>query len=516
MGMAGARSARARIVVTLAVVAVLVTLLPAEPAHACSCAPPELTGVLEVAGPDQALVVAERTDLDGGADGTLRVLETLAGGPVDAQLEGRFDDGASCDPGMSGGTLAALVLERRDGAWGTTTCGQVGVGEALLAVDRPATADPGAGPPTLLLGGDFGGATLASVDAAGRVRAYAGEDGRTAAVAVCPEAETVVTLASTDEATRLHRWALPDLRPAGDPVTLVGRPVWQAGLRCADPEGEQVMAALPTDGAGGAVATVSGERVRLVDAPVHAVDQSGGTLAVALEDATGQPSRVAVVAADGSLTELASHPGTVFDRVAVSPSGDHVLAAGYPPDHEGDHLVIAAADGSSTVDRRHPEFVHLGWLGDGLAVLRGGHTGAFGAAVTSVDVVDLALDPVETREVGAGWEVVGLGDGVLTFGGVPPTLRRGEAVGVVADMRLVGTYVAEPIDPDAVLTEAEPTAEATGDPAPTTDDAPSPSPRAAPSTPSGDGWRPVDVLLVAATALALAGVATWGWRRRRP
>lgn len=489
----------------MAVAAIIVALLPVRTAHACSCAPPELTGVLEVAGPTQALVVAERVDLDGGPDGTLRILETLAGGPVVGPVRARFDDGASCDPGMAGGTVAALVLERRDGAWATTTCGQVGIGEALLAVDEPPVAAPGAGPPTLLLGGAYGGATLAAVDARGRVRAYAGDDTRTAAVAVCPGANTVVSLASTDRATHLHRWTLPDLQPAGDPVVVTRGPTWQAGALCLDPDGDAVTLALPTDGASGAVVTVEGEEVDVVGHPIHAVDQAGGTLAVTLEDGTGQPSTMGIVEDDGRVRTLATRPGTVFDRIAVSPSGDHVLAAGYPPDHEGDQLVLAATDGSSFADRRIAGFVLIGWLGPDRAFVRSGDTRAFGAAVTSVEALDLELETVDTRDVGTGWEAVGLADGsVLTHGGVPPSVRRDGTMTRVDDVRLTGTDVAVPIDPNAVLTEAAPAPPASR---------PTPSPVAGPAD-AAARTSAVTALPYAASALALGALVVLVWRRR--
>ena len=55
-------------------VGLVLALLPVRPALACSCAPPDLATVLDGA-PDRALVLAERTDLDGGPEGSLRVLE---------------------------------------------------------------------------------------------------------------------------------------------------------------------------------------------------------------------------------------------------------------------------------------------------------------------------------------------------------------------------------------------------------------------------------------------------------
>lgn len=482
----------------------VLALLPTLPARACSCAEPDLAPVLDGAD-DLALVLAERTDLDGGPEGTLRILEVLAGTEEVGPVEARFDDGASCDPWLSGGAVGALLLAREDERWTTTTCGTVPVGQALAATGAGLEADDDAGAPTLLVAGDFGGARLAAVDAAGRVAAHGGGDGRTLALASCPDDEVVVEIA-VDDAWRatLQRWSLRGLEPVGDPVPLDRAPVHAGAARCLDRAGDSVVVALPRYGEPGAVGLVTGSDARLEPSPVVDARAAEGTMAAILADGTpqGQPHVVALVRDDGTVEPLFRREDTVLDRLAVSPSGQHVAVAGYPDDG-GDRVVVATTDGAAQVDRTLDGFHIIGWLDDDRLWLREEHDLAYGAAATSLAVRGATLEDAGTLVTGPGNQPVALADGsILRLGGVVPSVLRGHAVHAVDDVRLAAAEHALVLDPSAVLTDAAPE--------------PDPTPAAAaPRADAEDASRITSPVAPWLAGLALALVAGLAWAVRR-
>ncbi len=497
-------------VVVALVGALVLTALAVRPAHACSCAEPDLDQVLAGEG-DQALVLAERTDMDGGESGELRVLDTLAGGPVVGGVRARFDDGGSCYPGLPGGAVSGLVLAREGGTWTTTICGMVSAGQALAAAGRPAQADARAGPPTLLLGGDFGGPRLAALDAAGRVGAWAGEDGRTAGLVACPGGETAVEVSSTDTSTHLHRWSLADMTAAAEPVDLGAGPVWEAAVRCLDPHGERAVVVLPAYGEPGAVGVVDGQDVDLHSAMVQTVASAGGTTAVVVAPRGGdgfEAPTLARVDDDGELVELVTRSGTAFDRLAVSPSGDHVLAAGYPTEGQGDIVVVVSSDGA-TVEMATVEGFHtIGWLSPEHAWLRDEDVGPFGAVPSRLELYATDLSPAGTHDMAVYGSLLGLpDDGVLRYGyGFPAVIRDGSTTRI-DEVRLVDASAAVPLDEAAVLTELE----APHDPTPTSTATPT-TPPAAGSPPSGTGG--VNLPLVIGLLALLGAAGAWALRVR--
>lgn len=506
----GHRRAVALVVVVLAA-SWLLAMLTVAPAHACSCAEPELDRVVADAAGDQALVLAERVDRDGGRDGELRILDTLAGGPVEGEVHARFDDGASCDPWLSAGAIAGLVLAHEKGRWTTTVCGMAPASQALAAAGQAPRAEPRAGPPTLVFGGDFGGARLAALDAGGQVAAWAGDGGRTAALAACPGGDVVLEVATTDTDVHLHRWSLPEMNPLGDPIDLGSSHAWDAAVTCLDPAGDDALVVLPAYGEPGTVAVVRGGVADTRRAMVEAAASGGGTVGavVAPDGGDGMDSpTIARVTEDGELVELVTRPGTSFDRVAVSPSGQHVLAAGYPAGGGGDVVVLAAADGSGAVVRTTDGFHTVGWVTEQHAYLRLEEGGAFGAAASDPQMVTTELEPAGRLEVGGG-PLVGLADdAVLRYGIGFPSVVRGDTVVRVQEPRLADATAVLALDTSAVLTEVE----APPTPAPTPSTPPTPTTLGATDAAhSSEVGAPV---LVGALAL-LGVVAAWIFVRAR-
>lgn len=498
------------------VLAWLAATTGAQPAFACSCADPELGGVLAGAE-DEALVLAERLDLDGGPEGELRVLETLAGGPVVGRVDARFDDGGSCDPGLPGGAVGALLLAHEDDRWTTTMCGQLRVGDAFAAVGAPAEPADDADGPTLLLGGDYGGPRLATVDPAGRVTTWGGErGGRAAAVARCPDDAVLLEVATDEEGSpSLHRWSLPDLEPLGDPVTLGAEHAFTAAVRCLDAAGARAVVVLPAYGEPGAIALVDGDDVDTRSATVQGAAANGDVVAVLTGGATAPhqgPETVATVTESGEVVPLVTVPGTVFDRIEVSPSGTHVAAAGYPSDGEGDHVVVLRIADGHAEDRVLPGFHMLGWLDADRLWLRDEGGGAFGAATTELELLDTTLAPVGRLAVSPASHVLALPDGgVLQYGLAPPSATRDDGTVRAAELRLTGTTVALPLDPDRVLVEApaeDPTATPT--PARSPDD---PVARGEPEEPAPA--RSTAIPVAALAAVLLVGAAGLWYRQRR-
>lgn len=448
--------------VAVTTTALLLGLVGVGTAHACSCATPDLASVL-AGDAGQALVLAQRTDLDGGPEGSLRVLATLAGGPVLGPVEARFDNGGSCDPGVVGGGVAALVLAGDDRTWTTTTCGVVPLPEALEAAGGPLALDDDAGPPTLLLAGGFGGARLAAVDASGRTTAWGEGAGVTRAIAACPGDAVVVDVAHEDGGLVLQRWSLPDLAPMGEALPLPGE-AFGLAVRCLDADGRRVQVAVPAYEGAGAVLAVDGDAVSEQPAPVRDAAAAGGTLAVLVaDDGTGSASGVAVVDDDGGLVRVLTRPDTVLDQLAVSPDGEHVLAAGYP-DAGGNVVVVAPTDGSGAAERHLDAFASFGWLTAERVWMRAEAGGQpFGASTSTVAVLDRSLADAGSVDAGPGWDLRELPDGaVLQVGVGPPSVRRDGVTTTAADVRLAAAEHAVPLDPTSVLTAStEPTAEET-------------------------------------------------------
>ena len=466
-------------VAAVLLLAVLLALVPARPARACSCGDPDLGPALAGA-PDEALVVARRLDHDGGPDGELAILRTLAGGPVVGPVEARFDTGASCDPWLTGGGIAGLLLARDGDRWTTTTCGMVGVGQAFAAAEVAPEADPAAGPPTLLLAGELGGARVAAVDAAGRVSAFGLGEGEALGVAICPDGRTLVEVSAHDGTVALQRWGLPGLAADGPAVDLGEQRSHAAGVRCLDPTGQRATVVLPAYGEPGAVALVDGQDVERRPSPVQDVAAAGTTLAVLIGPGVvgeGSAETIGVVDEAGDLQALVSRAGTSFDRVAVSPSGTWIAAAGYPQDGAGDLVVVTAVDGSATAARPVPGFHQLGWVDDQTLWLRDEETSAFGVAPTGVELRDRELATVGTLEVGPTDELTWLpAGGVLRHGLGLPSVLRDDTVTQVQEVRLAGATAVAVLDAAAVLSEADPevrddaTRAATVPPAGATDD----------------------------------------------
>jgi hypothetical protein len=382
MGEAGQMKARAVVVVGVLVGAVVVTLDPAGPAMACSCA--VFTMESEVADADAAFVgVATEalnvplgpgvTDEFGGGPGSwaFDVVEVVKG-DVGDRVEVWQAMAGECGPIFEIGELIGVVVRRDGDRFVTDNCGGVWLPEELLAPGTLA-APTGSGPAVLVASGRTGDAMLATYDVEGNLVGWGlGEpEGELLRPRVCPGSTTVVgmTRSWSDDTVALERWDLATLRPVSS-VTLPYRsqalfwPFWtdNLGFRCTSADGDValLLAASPnTEYADdNVVVWVHGNETTMHpigDAWNFAVapDLASGYLIVGehgtaietivLADGTQQPfaelpdglggralavdtvtGRVAVFASSDATSEPYDPPG--IDRLAILDSGGGVLA----------------------------------------------------------------------------------------------------------------------------------------------------------------------------------------------
>lgn len=156
-------------------------------AYACSCGN---------SGPDVAVAgggaVGVVTRLDDGrtTEAEFAVEETY-GPPMPPRVGGRVDDGGSCYPFVDPGTTVGLTFERRvpDLAWRASFCGNVPLGQVFLRT-QGLPLSQSSGPAVAVAVGNFGGAGIVSIDAAGRPIAWGETTGDS--VVPCPGGRTVV------------------------------------------------------------------------------------------------------------------------------------------------------------------------------------------------------------------------------------------------------------------------------------------------------------------------------------
>lgn len=504
--------ARARFLHSARIVAIAMGLsllvlgtIAATPAGACSCASPDIpTLVASARSGDTALVLAQRTDLDGGTEGRVAVLAVIAGPDgVPPSLPGRFDDGGSCDPGLGGGLVGILVLERDGGNWGTTTCGMVwSRGDALREAGVGPAVDPAAEPARVVLAGDFGTARLAAIDDHGRVTRL----GRAApssvqpmALASCPGGETLVELAQTRAGTTiLQRWDAVTLEPVGAAKEIGGSDAWAGALACRATDGVDVDVALAGQGLPGEVVAASAVLDTL------ALITQDGELTIKTADATHAGDVIV---------------GASFEQLAVAPDGQHVAAMGYVEAANGYAAVVWDATGTIVARRSMQDFQPLvGWLDEAHIAFgppEGASPRAFGAAADHWEVTDVELVSAQSHPAVPGRGLATAGGSTLVLGDVPPRVvaepprtvvdpflaLAEDAVAVnllipPAEITGAGVDVASPAPTDPVLDEA-PTLDVVSAPGSMTNA----GPRAATRGPLHMGWW-----LVAAGMVLVAGV----------
>lgn len=141
------RPAPRLVAVVTAAVALVVTLLPASVASACSCA---FQGPEEALSGASAAFVGELVGREGGTGGfgppthrwTFAVEAVLAGelGPT-VQVDAMEDDGGNCGLGVAPGERVGLLLHPTDAGWSSSSCATYDADE-LLAAGDPRAPDP--------------------------------------------------------------------------------------------------------------------------------------------------------------------------------------------------------------------------------------------------------------------------------------------------------------------------------------------------------------------------------------
>jgi hypothetical protein len=226
----------------LCVVVLVVASLAAavEPAHGCSCIPPDPWSVLKQA--DGAFVgrLVSRREVDQGrAVLTFRV-ERAVKGKIGATIEvTTANNGAACGIETSVGQRIGLFLAREGDEWVGHLCWQVAPEDLLAAASLPAPT--GRGSAALFVGGRFGPARTLALDAKGRTLAYGIGKGRTWLLSPCPGRQR---LAEIGGVAPRYEVAIRDGRSLRvirrQPLVMPGRRRPQE-LRCEDRAGSSVL-----------------------------------------------------------------------------------------------------------------------------------------------------------------------------------------------------------------------------------------------------------------------------------
>jgi hypothetical protein len=325
------RSTGAAGLVLLVTVAMLVLLLPARPAYACSCAEMTLESIAE-RDPDAAVARIRRIDDGGGRDGVGQVIEVVRGPDLPDEVPLALDDGASCLPGVAVGDVAVLAFEPVRGGWRTMECGMLDPATGLDDV----TVDPAAaGLAALVLSGSIPGADLVVLDDHLRVLAVA-----TAPLYVhrmLPCGDDLLALGSDGEGRGIVvRMRLPDLEPVAEYLAFADPEAGgeHLGATC---EGERVDVLLRVWGAEASAVQLHRDvfgAVEVTPLPDAASATFAGDLVVFVQPAGWGDGPMTVSTLDpasGHRRRVLQHPAGGWELTA-SPDGRHVLVRGSSPD----------------------------------------------------------------------------------------------------------------------------------------------------------------------------------------
>ena len=390
----------------------------APSAQACSCAISDAQeAIVEADRLGEAVVIAQRVDDGGGFEGEIDVLASVGRVQADGRHPARFDTGASCDPMMAPGGIAALRLVKpEDGGgsgWTTTGCGMYAIGDVLPLLPDVELVDDDAGPVVAVLGGAVGGGRLAALDAAGRIAAWGGEGGGSSqALAACPGGEHVVEVVLDQERLVLHRFEVGGLGEVTDPVVLDTGWGGAVGLTCHDATATAVTALIPRYGEPATIAVVDGSTVETSTTTAEIAAAGAGLL----------------VGVGGSVV------------VDVAPDGAHIAVAGYTEDAGEAIAVIEVATGEVTSMVR-PGYVGLAWL-DATTLALIDLDGPMNDPVPPITLVDTTLTEVGTMPGLGRWNAQGLSGQLLGLGSALPTVATPDATATLSDLRLVGAEVA--------------------------------------------------------------------------
>jgi hypothetical protein len=214
-----------------------------ERAPACSCALGDPRAALVRADAAFVGTLLERRDPPGSTGVATLVFH------VEDSVKGRLGErvevetsatGASCGIEVQVGARIGLFLERSEGRWHGSLCGQIAP-ERLRAAARPLPRPDGKGPPALLVGGAFGLARTIALDRLGRTLAYGAGEGETLFLSTCPGGRRAVELVLGDRVLLAVRdvHTLRVVRRKALPLSWSGRS--PAGLWCRDRDAHDVL-----------------------------------------------------------------------------------------------------------------------------------------------------------------------------------------------------------------------------------------------------------------------------------
>ncbi len=457
---------------TVGLAALAGSILWAVPAQACSCAPKDMDYELAAGN---ALAIVTRTDTGprGTPVGKFRVLESV-GPKLPKTLEGRMDTGGGCMTYVAPGSLAALIYERKDGAWDLGWCADVEFGKAVQRAQGDPVATQG-GPAVAYAAGSFGSSRLVALDRVGNAVAWDRTPGEGQLVAVCPGEETMVSVGRTP--SKVERVVRQQGERIEEPVTAltvhdatslqVLRTVdlersryGYSALTCGDRDGERVQILDRSGSHGPELLTVRGNKIERVDVgPVSAVQPVDGGFLV-LDDNGTDGALLGLVRPDGRRTTVAQLPDLgLAGSLAVSPDGRTAAAFGSPSEGRGTLVTVDADSGKllGTLARTKPDVTGLAWTASGELLLR--------ESRDSLDPLPVLVFDRTLTEKNRWPSVAGapagmfttIGDSAVVYGhGSRPTAtpRDGEPV-VAESLRLAATEHLVAVD-GAEFGDAEP------------------------------------------------------------
>lgn len=147
-----------------------------------------------------------------------------------------YVDGGFCGLSATAGRRVGLLLNRSDGVWKPASIDEVDA-ETLRQGARPLPNPDGSGRAAMLVGGNFGEARLATLDAAGNTLKYGWGRGGVVSLSVCPRAQIAVELVRRGTETLVGVRALPSLallRTAALPSAAYGSQVVCRDTRASD------------------------------------------------------------------------------------------------------------------------------------------------------------------------------------------------------------------------------------------------------------------------------------------
>lgn len=511
-----------RLGVTASLAAILLALLPAAPASACSCAQPSLDELLE-RSPDAAVARIRRIDPDGGPVGVGRVEEVLHGPDLPEQLPLVLDDGASCRPWVAVGDVAVLALVPDGRSWRTLDCGLM---HPTTGIADPAAVDPDArGEVALVALGSFPEHTLLALDDHLRILAATETDDRSWGLSRCGDdvlveggndaGDLIVTLVELPGLESVERQAWPAELHGGPRVADAAcraDGTVDLVLRTYDTEPNELR--LVRDAFGAAESTV------LPPAVAAALRDDDVVLLQSHDDGRTGLELVAWTAS-GDTRVVTAVDGVRGWELAVSPDGTRALVRGF-----ADEPVLLSVDLVSgellAREAGHWQPVSRPWLGPERILQLDEATGGMrGPGHAQLRVVDLALVPQSTLPPTSSWNAVA-DTGVIL-------LAAGGRLTVTDDAGSVLRSTAEPWAA-AVLSavvvgqvaEQDPAEDdpLTIDPLPPVDPvveraAHAAAGESAPHRPSDPGALTLNTFLLTAAMVALAAVALRS-RRRGP